>query len=260
MSFFEYNIGLNIENRFIGLENYLNVFSDQSSRIAISNTLYYALITVPGQIILGLIVAVLINSLSKGKLVYRIVYYLPVITSWVIVSVLFRYIFQNEGYLNYILVEVLKFSDKSIRWLDTRETSMIVYSIIGIWKGVGWSMTVFLAALTAIPKELYEASEVDGSGKIKQFLYITIPGIRGSILFSVVMLTIGAFNTFTPVKLITDGKPLHQTEFVLTWMYKNAFEFRNMGYAAALSFLVAVVISVITIIQFKFFDDSGVEK
>jgi multiple sugar transport system permease protein len=127
----------------------------------------------------------------------------------------------------------------------------MVLSLIGSWKGIGWSMTVFIAALTAVPKELYDSAQVDGCNAINRFLYITLPSIKNTILFSTVMLTIGAFNTFTPVKLITDGKPLHQTEFVLTWMYKNAFEFRNMGYSAALSFLVAILVSIITITQFK---------
>lgn len=255
MSFYEYQIGASGITSFVGLENYMSVFTDNVSRYAISNTFIYGLITVPSQIILGLLVAVLINTISKGQIGFRIVYYLPVITSWVIVSVLFKYIFQNEGYLNYVLVNIWKITDLPIKWLETRISSLIVLSIIGTWKGIGWSMTVFIAALTSVPLELYDSAKVDGCNAFKRFFYITLPSIKNTILFSMVMLTIGAFNTFTPVKLITDGKPLHQTEFVLTWMYKNAFEFRNMGYAASLSFLVAILVSTITIIQFKLLGD-----
>ncbi|RRD94831.1 sugar ABC transporter permease [Clostridiales bacterium COT073_COT-073] len=251
MSFYEYKIGALKESTFVGLHNYIQVISDEISQAAVVNTLIYALITVPGQIVLGLLIAVFINKLSKAKVFFRVLYYFPVITSWVIVSVLFRYIFQNEGYLNYLIFSMLEV--EPVHWLETRMSSLAVLSIIGIWKGIGWSMTVFIAALTAVPLELYEVAEVDGSNSIKNFFYITLPSIRNTILFTFVMLTIGAFNTFTPVKLMTDGKPLHQTEFVLTWMYKNAFEFRNMGYSAALSFTVGLLISIIAIIQFNYF-------
>jgi multiple sugar transport system permease protein len=256
MSFYNYKIGKLGHSVFIGLENYINVFTDEISRYAIVNTLLYGLITVPAQIIIGLLVAVFINNISKGRVAFRTLYYLPVITSWVIVSVLFKYIFQNEGYLNYLLVNVFSLTNESIKWLETRSASLFVLSIIGIWKGIGWTMTVFIAALTSVPHELYDSAKVDGCNGVKRFFYITIPSIKNTILFSIVMLTIGAFNTFTPVKLITNGKPLHQTEFVLTWMYKNAFEYRNMGFAAALSFLIATIVAIITIIQFKLFKET----
>ena len=123
--------------------------------------------------------------------------------------------------------------------------------LLGIWKGVGWNLVVFLAALQSVPNELYEAAEVDGCGSVSKFFSITLPSIKPTILFALVMLTIGGFNVFTSIKMITDGKPMHQTETVLTWMYYKAFSTGEFGYAAALSFVVAVTLMVLAFLQFK---------
>ncbi|MBZ4647358.1 MAG: binding-protein-dependent transport system inner rane component [Clostridia bacterium] len=253
MSFFDWKIGLNQASPFVGMGNYIEVFKDPVFRISITNTLMYAIITVPSQIVIGLLIAVLIHNISKFKVGFRVLYYLPVITSWVIVSLVFRYIFNNEGFLNYFLKDIINIVSDNIRWLDKPMTGMFVAELLGIWKGIGWNMVVFLAALQCIPKELYEVADIDGCNRLKKFFYITLPSIKNTILFAVVMLSIGAFNVFTSIQLMTGGQPAHQTEVVLTWMYYKAFEARDFGYAAALSYIVALVIAVITIIQFKFF-------
>ena len=123
--------------------------------------------------------------------------------------------------------------------------------LLGIWKGVGWNLVVFLAALQSVPAELYEAADVDGCTGWKKFWYITLPSIRPTILFAHVMLTIGGFNVFTSIKMITDGKPMHQTDTVLTWMYYKAFSTGEFGYAAALSFIVAVTLMILAFLQFR---------
>ena len=124
--------------------------------------------------------------------------------------------------------------------------------MLGIWKGVGWNMVVFLAALQSVPQELYESASIDGCGSIQKFFKITLPSIRPTILFALVMLTIGGFNVFTSIKMITGGKPMHQTETVLTWMDYKAFNTGEFGYAAALSFVVAVTLIFLAVLQFKF--------
>lgn len=254
MSFFDWKLGIGQTSPFILFDNYIKVFNDPVFAIAMSNTLLYAVITVPAQIAAGLLVAALVNSIGRFKVAFRVLYYLPVVTSWVIVAIVFRYIFQNVGFLNYILCDVLHFTDDGIKWLDGRFSALSVTMLLGIWKGIGWNMVVFLAAIQCIPAELFEAASMDGCSKIKKFFYITIPSIKNTILFSFIMLTIGAFNVFTSIKLITDGKPFHQTEVVLTWMYNKAFHDIEFGYAAALSYIVAFVITVFTIIQFKYFE------
>jgi multiple sugar transport system permease protein len=253
MSFFDWKIGYEQTSDFVGLKNYIDVFSDPTAKIALVNTMFYALVTVPGQIILGLFVAVLINGIKKFSVTFRLLYYLPVITSWVVVALLFRYIFSNQGLLNYMLTDVLKCIDEPVGWLSQRWTALAATTILGIWKGIGWNMVVFLAALQAVPMEYYDAASMDGCGTIRQFFYITLPNIKGSILFALVMLFIGAFNTYTPIMVITGGNPAHQTEVVLTWMYYQTFStVGKMGYASALSVVVAIVVAIISVMLFKF--------
>ena len=161
---------------------------------------------------------------------------------------------KQKGYevmLNYFITNVIHISTANIPWLDTRAGGMFVLILLGIWKGVGWNMVVFLAALQSVPQELYESAEMDGCGSIAKFFYITIPCIKSTILFALVMLTIGGFNAFTSIKMITGGKPMHKTETVLTWMYYKAFNAGEFGYAAALSFIVAVTLILLAILQFK---------
>ena len=251
MSFFKWDLGSILSQTFIGVQNYITVVTDTTFQTAFINTLLYTFITVPGQMFLGLLSAVLIQSICRFKVTYRVVYYLPVITSWVIVSLVFKYMFNTEGILNYVLKDVVHLTSTNIAWLDSRLGGMTVASLLGIWKGVGWNMVVFLAALQTVPEELYEVAELDGCGRFKKFLHITLPSIRSTVLFAMVMLTIGGFNVFTSIKMITDGKPQHQTETVLTWMYYKAFSTGKFGYAAALSFIVAVTLAFLAVLQFK---------
>ena len=236
MSFLQWDLGSMQHQKFIGLQNYIDVLSDK---------------TVPGQMILGLLAAVLINAIPRFRVTFRVIYYIPVITSWVIVSLIFRYIFNTEGMLNYVLTNVLHLTASNIRWLDGRWGGLTVAMMLGIWKGVGWTLVVFLAALQSVPQELYESAGIDGCGGFQKFFYVTLPSIKPTILFALVMLTIGGFNVFTSIKMITGGKPMHQTETVLTWMYYKAFNTGSFGYAAALSFVVAVTLIFLAILQFK---------
>jgi len=252
MSFTSWDFGTMLNNHtFIGFENYKAVLSDETFIIAFENTIIYTLVTVPGQMIIGLMVAVFIHSIPKFQVPFRVIYYIPVITSWVIVSLVFRYVFNTEGMLNYVLTNVLHFSETYIHWLDTRWGGLGVSMMLGIWKGIGWNMVVFLAALQSVPQELYEAASIDGANSFQKFFKITLPSIKPTILFATVMLTIGGFNVFTSIKMITGGKPMHQTETVLTWMYYKAFSAGEFGYAAALSFIIAIVLIFLAVLQFK---------
>ena len=251
MSFLEWDRANMFEHGFAGLANYKAVLTDRTFWISFTNTIVYTVVTVPAQMALGLLAAVLINSIPRFRVTFRVIYYLPVITSWVIVSLVFRYIFNTEGMLNYLLTNVLHLTESNVRWLDTRWGGMTVAMLLGIWKGVGWNLVVFLAALQSVPQELYESASIDGCGPFARFFYITLPSIKPTILFALVMLTIGGFNVFTSIKMITDGKPMHQTEVVLTWMYSKAFSSGDFGYAAALSFIVAVTLAFLAVLQFK---------
>lgn len=236
---------------FAGLMNYREVFADGTFWTVFVNSVVYTLVTVPGQMAIGLFIAVLLNGIKRFSVTFRVINYLPVVTSWVIASLVFRYIFNTEGLLNYFLWKVLGITSGNIRWLDTRWSGLTVAMILGIWKGIGWNMVIFLAALQQVPKDLYEAADIDGCGAWKKFVYVTLPGIRGTILFALIELTIGGFNVFTSIKMITGGKPAHQTDTLLTWMYYKAFSTGQFGYAAALSFVMALSLGLLAIVQFR---------
>ncbi len=251
MSLTKWDFGSFRGQEFIGFANYKEVLLDPAFQVAFGNTAVYTLVTVPAQMVLGLLIALLINSLLHGQIPFRVAYYLPVITSWVIASLVFKYVFNTEGLLNYFLCNVLHLTSANIHWLDTRWGGLAVAMLLGTWKGIGWNMVVFLAALQTVPKELYESASLDGAGAVQKFWHITLPGIRGTVLFALVMLTIGGFNVYTSIKLITDGKPGHQTDVVLSWMYYKAFSAGKFGYAAALSFVIALVLAFLAVLQFK---------
>lgn len=251
MSFFQWDLGSMFQQEFIGLYNYIEVLKDDFFQISFINTLVYTFVTVPGQMLFGLIVALLINKITRFSVGFRVLYYLPVITSWVIASLVFRYIFNTEGLLNYFLTEIISITNQNIRWLDTRWSGLAIAMFLGIWKGIGWNMVVFLAALQTVPTELYEAASIDGAGSMRKLFNITLPSIRGTILFALVMLTIGGFNVFTSIKMITGGAPAHQTDTILTWMYYKAFSTGEFGYSAALSFITALVLAVFALLQFQ---------
>ena len=240
-----------LQQPFAGLKNYREVFSDSVFWTVFANSIVYTLVTVPGQMIIGLLVALLLNGIKRFSVTFRVINYLPVVTSWVIASLVFRYIFNTEGMLNYFLWKIAGITTSNVRWLDTRWGGLTVAMLLGIWKGIGWNMVIFLAALQQVPQDLYEAAEIDGCVSWKKFFSVPLPCIRGTILFALVELTIGGFNVYTSIKMITGGKPAHQTDTLLTWMYYKAFSTGNFGYASALSFVMAFALGLLAIVQFR---------
>ncbi|MFX0558908.1 carbohydrate ABC transporter permease [Tepidibacillus infernus] len=249
MSFFEYNVLLPKESTFVGLDNYIRAIHDEKVFLALRNTLLYSIITVPGQWVFGIFIATLINAkFIKHKVFFRTVYYIPVITSWVVVSFLFKYLFADGKYglINFLLYEKLHLLSHPISWLQNEWTAMIVIWTLGIWKGIGWVMVIYLAALQSIPRHFYEAAEIDGAKAGEVFRYITLPLLKPTTIFVIINLIIGSFNVFIQVLLITNGGPLGRTEVLLSYMYKQAFSFFDFGYASAISVLMGIMIFLIT--------------
>ncbi len=251
ISFFHWDFSSILNQSFAGFDNYKAVLKDGYFQTAFVNTLVYTLVTVPAQMFLGLMAALLIHNVSHFKVGFRVLYYLPVITSWVIASLVFKYIFNTEGLFNYFLKDVVHLASHNIRWLDSRWSGLGVAMILGSWKGIGWNMIVFLAALQTVSLDLYEAASIDGAGSLVRFFKITLPSIKGTILFALVMLTIGGFNVYTSIKMITGGAPSHQTDTILSWMYYKAFSTGDFGYSAALSFITAFVLALLAVVQFR---------
>jgi multiple sugar transport system permease protein len=202
--------------------------------------------------VLGLAAALLLDQSIRFRAVFRTLYYLPVITSWVVVSIMFTYLYNSQaGPLNYLLDDVLHIIPTYQLWLGDPNTALPSIATMGIWKGIGWTMVIFLAGLQSIPRELYEAAKVDGAGAIKRFTHITLPLLRPTMTFLVVVLVIGGLNTFIPVWIMTQGGPIHSTETVLTYMYKKAFADIDLGYGAAISYLFTALIFMISVAEIR---------
>lgn len=247
MSMTDFNILQFKANDFIWLDNYIKAFNDPKVPMIFTNTILYGLVTVPPQIILGLIIANILNTKIKGSFFFRILFYIPVITSWLVVSLIFRYLFESGdgGLINYFVMK-LHLIKEPIAWFTERWTSNIVIWLLGVWKGIGWVMVIYLAGLQGIDKTLYEAAEVDGANGYQKLRYITIPELRPITFFIVTNLIIGSFSVFIQVIVMTNGAPMGRTEVLLTYMYKVAFDQFNFGYSAALSILIGLFVFMVT--------------
>jgi len=241
-------------SEFLGFGNYSRAFHDPIFWRALANTGFYMAVTVPAQIVLGLATAVLLDARMPARALFRTLYYLPVVTSWVVVSLLFRYLFITDGGLvNWVLKDGIHLTGQNVEWLGHRWSAMLAISILGIWKGIGWSMVIFLAALQGVPRELHEAAAVDGANAWRRFRAVTLPAIRPVVAFVTVMLVIGGFNVFISVFLMTNGGPLDETQVLLTYMYRQAFSFLDFGYGSALSFTLTLIVLVLSVAQLRLF-------
>jgi multiple sugar transport system permease protein len=253
------------DSHFLGLDNYTRALSDPMFLRALMTTIGYSVVTVAGQMILGLGAALLLNQGFRGRGVLRLVYYLPVITSWVIVSLVFVWLYNGQsGVLNWLLHDVLGIIGKDVAWLAEPSTAIWAIAVLGIWKGVGWAMVIFLAGLTSVPMELHEAAAMDGASAWARFRNVTLPFLRPTIMFLTIVLTIGGFSAFISIFVMssaatgTVGGPLNSTDVVLTYTYKQAFSNIDLGYGAALSFILAAVIGAVSVVELRFARREGV--
>ncbi len=253
ISFFEWKIVHPDQSVFVGFRNYQRALSDAIFQRALLNTLAYTVITVFIKMVLGLGVALLLNQRFPGRTFFRVAYYLPVITSWVIVSLLFEYMFNGQaGLVNYILKDILRLIPKDVLWFADPILTLVPIILLDIWKGIGWAAIIFLAGLQTIPAELYEAARVDGADSVTQLRYITWPLLGPTTVFLVVVLVIGGLNAYVPFQLMTNGgDPMDLTHSVLTLMYEATFGRIDFGYGAAISYLLTVFVFIVSLIELR---------
>lgn len=240
-------------SQFVGLKNYSQALRDELFWLSLKNTVLYAVVTVTFQLLLGLGVALILDQVTRGRIAFRTIYYLPVVTSWVVVSLLFKYLFNSSssGLINYLLVDILHVLPTYVPWLNEPRTAFVAIYSLGVWKGVGWAMVIFLAALQSIPEEYKDAAAIDGAKGWQITFFVMLPLLLPTIVLTLIMLTIGAFQVYIQVALITGGGPLHRTEVLLSYMYDKAFGDLQFGYAAALSYILIVTIFVISQLQMR---------
>ncbi len=256
ISFQDYSIIPHAANHWVGFANYAQAFSDPNHRfmIAVKNTILNTVVTVPINWFLSVFFAVLINmGFVRYKIVFRTIYYLPIITSWIVVAFLFKFLFAGGeyGFINFVFYKELGWMHQPVDWLSEYWSAMVVIWLFHIWKTVGWGIVIYLAALQGIPKDLYEAAEIDGAGWIDQFRKVTIPLLAPVTIFVVINLVNGAFNFFPQVYFITKGGPMDQTQVLPSLIYIQAFTNFKFGYASAMSVMMGVAVFLLTYTQMK---------
>jgi multiple sugar transport system permease protein len=233
----------------VGLDNYLGLLSDKNFHRALVNTLYYMVGYLP--LVLGgaLATAVLLNSKLKGSSFFRGVYFLPVVTSWVVVALLWKWLLSPEGgMVNYLLSLV---GIDGPGWWTDRSWAMPSIILASAWKDLGFSMLILLAGLQNIPEHLYEAARIDGAGRWQRLRYITLPLLTPFIFFAMVLAMIGAFQVFDQVWIMTEGGPAGATTVVMEQVVKNAFKYGLMGEASAMSWVLFAIILSFTVVQLR---------
>ncbi|MCU1495494.1 MAG: sugar transporter permease [Acidimicrobiaceae bacterium] len=242
ISFFDWHIFPGATNSFVGWSNYTAIFHDPVVRTAAFNSILFIVITVPLQMIFGLFAAAILTDRLPGSTFWRMAVYIPVITSYVAVSWVFSYIFSSQGGVMNAIIGLLVGHSVSIDWTAQTWTGNAVIWILTIWKGIGWSFIIFLAALDAVPRQLLEAARIDGASERRVWRHVILPSLRTAITFVLVLLVIGAAQVFTQIYEITKGGPYNSTQTFMTYMYEQAFQNFAFGYAAAMASLLAVLL------------------
>ena len=247
-SFCDYNILS--PAKFTGLSNYIKMFTgDEVFWKSFKATMYFALVSVPLRLAFALMVAMILVKPTKLTGFYRAAYYLPsIIGGSVAVAVLWKRMFATDGVINSILGAFG--IETQMAWLGNTKTAIWTLIILAVWQ-FGSSMMIFLSALKQIPKDLYEAAEVDGANKFTKFFKVTLPLLTPTIFFNLVMQMINGFLAFTQSLIITQGKPMDTTLFYALYMYQQSFQFNNAGYASAMAWTMLLLIGTFTLVLFK---------
>jgi putative chitobiose transport system permease protein len=249
LSFTDYNIVADAE--FIGMENYKELFADALFWKVLGQTLLYLIIVVPALVILPIFLAILVNQQVKGIGFFRSAYYVPVVTSMVVVGIAWKWVYADRGILNYIL-ESFGLIDEPINWLTSTSTSIFAVMVVTIWKGLGYYMVIYLAGLQSIPDDLYEAADIDGATKWKQIWHITVPLLMPSIMIVTIMSSISAMKVFEEIYVMTGGGPLNSSKTLVFYIYEEAFDKLQMGYASAAGVVLFVITLIFSVINIKF--------
>ena len=250
LSFTDYNILT--APKWVGVANYVKLlFRDDLFRRAMRNTAQYALEVLPLNIAISLALALLVNRATRGIVIFRTLFYLPVVTSIIAVSMIWLWLYEpRSGLINLILG---KLGVGPVNWLGSPALALHSLVLMRVWRGVGWNMVIYLAGLQGIPQYLYEAAEVDGASGLGKFRYITWPMLKPVTYYIIVMGLISTFQTFGEVYAMTGGGPLDSTTTVAFLVYQRAFQYFEMGEASAVAFLLFGVILVLSLVNIRYF-------
>jgi multiple sugar transport system permease protein len=234
--------------QFVGVDNFVKLFSDQTFRTAVANTAYFVLVGVPLTVVVALAIALALdNGIQRFRTVFRVGFYTPVVTSIVAIAVVWKYILEPGGLLNQGLAAI---GIHGPDWLHDTDYAMPSLILMAVWRNMGTLMIVFLAGLQSISPELHEAARVDGANTLQRFRDITLPLLRPTLLLGCVLISIYYFQFFEEAFVMTGGGPLDHT-LSITYFTYNQFGYGNYGYASAASYVLALAIALVTLVQFR---------
>ncbi len=237
---------------YAGISNYKALLHSSEFYQTLFNTFLFLILAVPVLAIIPLIVAIFINQKIRGIGIYKVLIYLPVVVSIVVVAIAFKWLYAQEGILNYVL-EV--FHINPIGWLTDTKFAMLSVALVTIYKGIGYYMMIYLSALIGVPRDLYEASEVDGANEFYKHLNVTIPHLMPVIALVVTISSISALKVFAEIYVMTKGGPLNSTKTIVYYIYEKAFENLDLSMAATASVVLLIVILVFSVINITFFEN-----
>ena len=232
---------------FAGLDNWRNVFSDPLVLQCVLNTLYYCLLAIPAVFVLGMIVALSLQTVRRGAALLRIVIYFPTLQASLIVALIWTFVIHPDfGLLN---LGVRALTGAKINFLGDPRLAMPTIAMIEVWKGLGFWAILFLSGLIALPKDLYYAAELEGAGPVRRFFRLTLPLMRPNFYFAIIFATIVNLQLFDSVFVLTDGGPVNSTATIAWYIYRSLFTFSDPGFGATLSFVLVVVVVALTGLQ-----------
>jgi multiple sugar transport system permease protein len=246
LSLFRYSVVEKPE--YVGLANFRNIFGDQRFETSLLNSFEYVAYTYIPVWIIALLLALALNTRIRGRGLFRTIYFVPVVMSWVVVSVIWKLIFHRLGLLNTMFLRPVGIPPKN--WLTDVQLAPNAIELMSVWKEVGFFMVVFLAGLQNIPSDYYEAARLDGSSTLQLFRYITLPLLQPTILFCTVIGLVTGLQVFIPQFVMTQGGPVDATLVLTLNIYQTAFVFLDGGKAAAMSVILFAIIAAITLVQF----------
>lgn len=250
LSFTEYNT-LSNTSTWIGLANYGRMFDDPVFWTALANTLIFVVGTIPFTTIAAMALAIMLDRNIAWKSLYRAGYFIPSVTSIVVLSLVFTNLYAHDGYINGLL-SMIGASYPKEGWLGNISTALPAVMAMDVWIAIGYYVVLFVAALQTIPRDLYEAAQLDGASAWGQFVSVTLPGLRPMLLFVIVINTIRSFQVFTEVYVMTRGGPLNATTTLVYQIYENAFARSDtMGYASAIAYVTFILILAVSLAQFR---------
>ncbi|MDZ7799602.1 MAG: sugar ABC transporter permease [Trueperaceae bacterium] len=242
-----------LPTEFVGLRNFRRILEDPTFQRALLNNFAFAAFVVPLQSALALGMAMLVNRRIRGSLVFRTIYFSPVVTTMVVVSAIWFLLYNpDEGFINAFLSAISFGTIPAIEWLQDTRTALLAIGILSVWQGVGFQMVIFLAGLQEIPVQLYEAARIDGANRVQTFWNITLPSLRNTTIFVIISTTILAFRLYDQVKIMTQGGPQNATQTVVYQIERVGFSQLRVGYASALTVVFFLIVLAVAMLQRRF--------